>query len=289
MDQAQLRPSPPGEARLDGAAYPVVLEVFEGPLDLLLTLIRREQLDITSVALAQVTDQYLAHLSQLEAIDAGAIAEFCEVAASLMLIKSRALLPRAAAPDDEEDVDAQALVEQLRAYRRFKQVAEDLGQRERAGLRAFVRTAPPPDLKPEIKPGEASVADLAAAFEAALAQLLIEVEPDPVAEPPVARRQIRLADRFREIRGLLASRGRVSFREVLLGERRDREYVIVSFLAVLELLRRRFIRAVQAELFGDIELEARAEVEGWQAAELGEHESFLDEALPAEGGAEDGP
>ena len=288
MDLAQLRPSAPGEARADGAAYPVVLEVFEGPLDLLLTLIRREQLDITSVALAQVTDQYLAHLSRLEAIDAGAIAEFCEVAASLMLIKSRALLPRTVAPDDETDEDAQALVEQLRAYRRFKQVAEDLGHRERAGLRAFVRTAPPPDLKPEIKPGEASVADLAAAFEAALAQLLVEAEPEAAAEPPVERRQIRLGDRFREIRGLLASRGRVSFREILLGERRDREFVIVSFLAVLELLRRRFIRAVQTELFGDIDLEARPEAEGWQAAELGEHESFLDEAPPAEDAAEDG-
>ncbi len=255
----------------------MVLEVFEGPLDLLLTLIRRERLDITTVALAAVTDQYLAYLARLEAIDADAVAEFVEVASTLMLLKSRALLPRLAKLPEEELDSADELVERLRAYRRFKQVAEDLGQREQSGLRAYVRTAPPPDFEPEIRPGEVSVEDLAEAFATAMAQAAEAEEAQPQEDPTIRRRSVRLSDRLRDIRQLLARRGRISFTEVLLGERRDREYIIVSFLAVLELLRRRFLRAVQAELFGDIDLEARDDVQGWAAEQADDESSFLDE------------
>ncbi len=252
-------------------AYRVRLAVFEGPLDLLLTLIRREQLDITAVALAQVTDQYVAHVSRLAACDPDELAAFCEVASTLMLIKSRALLPRPPAPEPDEDADAMLLVERLRAYRQFKQAAAVLQQREHGGLRAFVRSAPPPDLPPRLDPSGVSLADLVAAFEAALAE--VEVEPPP---PPagVAPPRLRLADRFADIRELLRRQGRVTFREALLGARRDREYVVVSFLAVLELLRRGWVRATQPELFGEIVLELRADAEALADATVA---SFIDD------------
>jgi len=242
-------------------SFHVRLEVFEGPLDLLLALVGREALDITTVALAQVTDQYLAALTTLEEIDPGAMAAFCEVAATLILLKSRALLPRARVEAADEEADADELALRLRAYRRFRRAAERLGQREHAGLRAYVRLAPPPDLPPRLDPGDVAAADLARAFQAALAA----VEPAEVAaEPPagVKPHPVRLQDRLADIRALLASRGRIRFGEAILGERRDREFVVVSFLAVLELLRRRAVRAVQDELFGEIVLEARPEADG---------------------------
>ena len=249
------------------------LEVFDGPLDLLLTLIQRESLDISTVALAQVTDQYLAFLATLEIVDPAALADFCEVASTLIVIKSRALLPRPPVVAEVEQVDAEALVERLRNYRRFKRVAEELGERERAGVRAFARIAPPPDLPPILDAGGVSAVDLASAFQSALAEAAAAAAAaaagSPVAAAP-APHPVRLADRLLDIRTLLIARGgRLSFREVLLGERTDREYVIVSFLAVLELLRRQAIRAVQAELFGEIFLEARTDVQEDVNAEMG--------------------
>jgi segregation and condensation protein A len=235
------------------------MEVFDGPLDLLLVLVRRGGLEISCVALAQVTDQFLSYLSRLEAIDPSAIAAFCEEASTLMVIKSRTLLPRPPQVEPDEDADALALVERLRAYRQFKQVATGLGRREQGGLRAYARVAPLPDLPPKLDPGDVSAADLAAAFRAALAEADRQAAAEPPLGPPVPAPRLRLADRLVEIRSMLGERGRVTFREVLLGGRTDREYIIVSFLAVLELLRRAVIRAVQSDLFGEIVVELRPE------------------------------
>lgn len=252
-------------------AWRVRLDVFEGPLDLLLTLVQRQSLDITSLALAQVTDQYLRYLAALEFVDVGALADFCEVAATLILLKSRALLPRPPDPEPDEAADAEALAERLRQYQRVKQAAELLGERERTGLRAYVRAAPPPDIPPRLEPGNVSLADLTRAFEEALAEA--PLGPEEASGPAVPPNRVRLSERLQDIRSLLQRQQRVTFREVLLGERPTREYVVVSFLAVLELLRRRAIQAVQAELFGEILLELQPGEAGWANLE----ETFLDE------------
>jgi segregation and condensation protein A len=259
------------------APWRVRLEGFEGPLDLLLTLVQRQSLDITTLALAQVTDQYLAHLAGLEAVDAAAMAEFCEVAATLIVLKSRALLPRPPAPEPDELADAEALAERLRQYRRVRQAAELLGERERSGLRAFARAVPPPELPPRLEPGEVSPAQLALAFEAALAEAAA-ASPAPAGAPAVRPDPVRLADRVAHIRDLLGRRERVTFREVLIGDRPSREFVVVSFLAVLELLRRRAVRVVQEELFGEILIQRRLDEAGLRAqADAAAEESFLDE------------
>jgi segregation and condensation protein A len=236
--------------------FRVQIEVFEGPLDLLLTLVRREAIDITTVALARVTDAYLQYLTTLEAVDPDGLASFVEVASTLLVIKSRALLPRPPAVAVDEDADAQALVERLRAYRQYRRTAEQLGQRERSGMRAYVRVAPLPDVAAAMVPGEVSVAALAAAFERALVEASQRAE-EPPAGGPVPPHRVLLSERLADIRALLVARRRVAFGQVLIGQRRDREYIIVSFLAVLELLRRGMIRAVQEELFGEIILEMR--------------------------------
>jgi segregation and condensation protein A len=237
------------------AGFRVRLAVFEGPLDLLLTLVQRQSLDITTLALAQVTDQFLAYLRALEEIDAGALAAFCETAATLIVIKSRTLLPRPPAVGADEELAGDELAERLRTYRRLRAAAEQLGRREREGLRAYVRVAPPPELPPLVAPAEASPDELAAAFRAALAEARREAEAAP-AGPGVRPHPVRLADRLVAIRDLLVARGRLTFREALAGGA-SWEYIVVSFLAVLELLRRRVVAAVQPDLFGEIALEAR--------------------------------
>ena len=128
--------------------YRVTLEVFEGPLDLLLRLVEREELDITGVSLAAVADQYLAYVAALQEVSAANLADFLVIAARLLLIKSRSLLPRPECETDvseQEDVGEQ-LAQQLLEYKRFKEVAANLREIEAVGLRAFSRIAPPPQM-----------------------------------------------------------------------------------------------------------------------------------------------
>lgn len=244
--------------------YQVTLEVFEGPLDLLLALVRRAALDVSTLSLARVTHDYLDYLSRLEEIDPGALAEFCETASILLLLKSQTLLPRPPeAQLDEEEDDADLLAQRLREYRRFRDAADHLAERHQRGLRAYVRVAAPVEVAPRLDPGEVSVAELAAAFEAALAEAL-DRETDEERPAAVLPHRYRLSERLREIGELLLARRSVSFHELLVGDHLDREYIIVSFLAVLELLRRSAVRAVQEELFGRISIELRPETaERW--------------------------
>src|SRR3990170_1663809 len=137
LDAAQTTPNP---------AFQLQLPVFEGPLDLLLYLIEREELDITAVSLAQVADQYLSYLHSGERIDADALAEFIAVGARLLYIKSRALLPRPPSDGEELEEMGDDLVQRLREYRRFKEAAAALRAIEEQGLRAYPRLAPPPSL-----------------------------------------------------------------------------------------------------------------------------------------------
>src|SRR5574339_243969 len=130
--------------------YTVRTPVYEGPLDLLLDLIERAELDITSVSLATVTDQYLASIKNLEQINADEISAFLVIAAKLLQIKSEALLPRPASrPPGEEDI-GRSLVDQLKLYKRFKEIGGWMNERQHANLRTFLRVAPPPKVEPKL-------------------------------------------------------------------------------------------------------------------------------------------
>ena len=127
-------------------AFQLQLPVFEGPLDLLLYLIERQELDITAVSLVQVTDQYLSYLRSGEQIDATALAEFIATGARLLLLKSRALLPKPPVEEEPEEDLGEELVRRLREYRRFKEVAGALRDIEESGRHAYPRQAPPPSV-----------------------------------------------------------------------------------------------------------------------------------------------
>jgi segregation and condensation protein A len=230
---------------VDHLDYTITLPVFEGPLELLLRLIEREELDITSVALAHVAEQYLAHVRSMEAPDPASLSAFLVVAARLLLLKSRALLPQPpatddAAPDDDDD----ALVRQLQDYQRFRRLAALLRLYE--GRRMYLRLAPPP--APRAASLDHTVADLIAAIQRRM-QLMLPLDPPPVALP--APKIVTVGDMVERIRALLSERSWIAFEEITSLTARRIE-IIVAFWAVLEMWKRRAVTVEQTGLFGAI-------------------------------------
>jgi segregation and condensation protein A len=240
-----------------GSAYPVTLPSFEGPLDLLLQLIEKEELDISEVSLVAVTDQYLQTIEQMSDVEAGALADFLVIASRLLFIKSRALLPKTGpVEDDEEEDSADALVRQLLEYRMFKEIANQLRDREEEGLRSYIRLAPRPEIERRLDLSDVDLEKLHRALRRALARI-----PSDPPLPRVKTYTITVAEQIENVRSFVFSRVRrasgeaapVSFTE-LLSRNRTRMEVIVTFLAVLELIKQREILAEQDATFGEIML-----------------------------------
>ena len=237
-------------ARHQAHAYKVTTPVYEGPLDLLLQLIERAELDITKLALAQVTDQYLEHLHNLQERTAEEVSAFLVIASKLIQIKSETLLPRQPVREEGEEDPGEALARQLIVYKRFKEIANFLAEREAAGLRTYIRLASPPKVEGKLDLRGIDLADLAQAAQAVFAQADRRPPLSTVVAPPrvTIREKISLIARF------LRQRGAISFRS-LLSNRPNSLDVVVTFLAMLELIKRRLIRVQQEQLFGEIQLE----------------------------------
>lgn len=228
--------------------FQVKLDEFEGPLDLLLYLIEREELDITRVSLARVTGAYLEYIRVLEQLQVDAVADFLVVAAKLLLIKSEALLPRPPAPQPDGEEDAgDELVRQLLLYKQYKESARTLAEREAAGLRTYVRVAPPPKIEAKLDLSNVTVDMLIKAVRGVLDM----EKPAPPVGTVVKPFTLTIRDQMGLIERMLRYRPHISFRR-MLRRSRDRIEVIVTFLAVLELLRRRKVDVQQEALFGDI-------------------------------------
>ncbi len=240
--------------------YVVELPVFQGPLDLLLHLIEKEELDITRVALAQVTDQYLAYLERMPQRDPAELSAFLVVAAKLLWIKSQALLPRSPVVDTEQEDDAEDLVRQLQEYKRYKEIARQFQQWVQQGRHAFGRFAPPP--VPTPRPAEIEGATMQALLSA-LQLRLQEMADDETTQPLPVPRRVTLADKARQIHNLVKERGTVTFHD-LLEQAPTREEVVVTLWTVLELFKRRWITVEQEELFGTITIHlATAAADDW--------------------------
>jgi segregation and condensation protein A len=229
--------------------YTVRLPVYEGPLDLLLDLIERAELDITKIALAQVTDQYLAHLRQMAERDLADLASFLVVAARLLQIKSEALLPRPPEREPGEEDPGDALARQLILYRQFKQAAGELGARLEAGLHSYARLAPPPRGEPHLDLGKLGPDDL----RRTLQQVLASTRAEPELADSIVAPRINIRHKIALIFEALRRRGRMEFGE-LLRRSRSRLEVVVSFLAVLELIKQRQVLALQERPFESIEI-----------------------------------
>ena len=232
-----------------GSSYSVQLPVFEGPLDLLLQLIEREQLDITKVALASVTDQYLEYLEQLPQRPLGELVEFLVIAAKLLQIKSEALLPSPPSREEGEEDPGDALARQLLLYRQFKQAAGQLESREQAGLRTYLRTSIQPALTPQLDLAGLGAGALMEAMLEALTAMGDSSSLEEGAEPP----KIAIREKIEAVLAALAERDVVTFQAILSGAA-SRLDIVVSFLAVLQLIKSNRVIARQERLFADISL-----------------------------------
>lgn len=230
--------------------YRVSLPVFEGPLDLLLHLIERQELDITQVSLALVTNQYLDYLAQLSERDLDNLADFVVVAARLLLIKSRVLLPQPPAPPSlaAEDGDVGAdLVQQLVEYKKFKEVAGWLSDQEAKGFRSYVRLAPAPLMDRSLELGDVTLDNLLEALH----EVLAAKPSTPSVNGEVSPLFITVAGQMDLIVQETTHKRRIGFLG-LMERAANRLEVIVTLLALLELVKQLRVTMSQDHPFGDI-------------------------------------
>jgi len=238
--------------------YNVALPVYEGPLDLLLQLIERAELDITAVSLAQVTDQYLAYIHEMQ-VPPDEISAFLVVAAKLIQIKSEALLPRPPVREAGEEDPGESLARQLRIYKRFKELANWLDDRQEKRLRTYLRVVSPLHVEGKLDLSDVTLTDLLAAAQTIFAAEQNKAELGTVISAP----RITIREKIAWIASRLAQEPCTSFRS-LLGKKPSRLEVVVTFLALLELAKRYRVSVTQERLFDDIRIEKTAE---WQENE----------------------
>jgi segregation and condensation protein A len=232
--------------------YKVKLEVFEGPLDLLLFLIKKEEIDIYDIPITKITQQYIEYLELMELLDLDIAGEFLVMAATLMHIKSKMLLPpeeRAMDIEDEEDPRAE-LVRQLLAYKAFKEAAERLQGLEERQLDIFHRPGEPDGLNVQLEGErffEASLFDLISAFSAVLENVPKETFLE------VIKDQVTVEQKVHDILHMLVEKASLSLK-ALFDKARSKIEMVTVFLAILELIKTQSIIAVQKELFGEIEI-----------------------------------
>ncbi len=223
---------------------------FEGPLDLLLALIKEHQVDLFDIPIARITESYLATLEALKELDIDVAGEFLQMAAQLMLMKSKLLLPRTEVAGDAQPEDTGAdpraeLVRRLLEYQKYKAAGEDLGRHDILDRDVFARRARPvPMPQPDGPEGLADVSVFK--LIEALDRALKDARPDP--EHEVEADRLSITDAISRVAEVLRSRRRVSFRDLLApdGRRGIRTGIIAAFLAILEMARLKLVRIFQA-------------------------------------------
>lgn len=232
-------------------SYKIKLEIFEGPLDLLLYLVKKDHLNIYDIPISKVTDQYLAYIELMRMLDLNIAGEFLVMAATLLQIKSKMLLP----PEEDQLQEAEQdpreeLVKRLLEYERFKEIADDLRQKEISQQDVFKR-ASPQELGPSPKESEiyfeASIFDLISAFSKALQDVPKEIFYE------VIKDEFTIEEKVHQILHLLLVKDSIALSE-LFGQTKNKIEIVVMFLAILELIRIKEIVARQKELFDEIEI-----------------------------------
>ncbi|AXS81754.1 MULTISPECIES: ScpA family protein [Marinobacter] len=232
-------------------ALAVFLEAFEGPLDLLLYLIRRQNMNILDIDVSEITRQYMDYIGAVEAMRFELAAEYLVMAATLAEIKSRMLLPRQESDDDEE-VDPRAeLIRRLQQYERFKQAAEDIDALPRLERDSFAASAALPGMPSSQPHPDVDLREMLLALQGVLRRA------DLFTSHHVERERLSTRERMSAILSALQDDHFVTFESLFTAEE-GRLGVVVTFLATLELVKEQLIEVVQAEVLGPIHVRARA-------------------------------
>jgi len=234
-------------------ALEVFLEAFEGPLDLLLYLIRRQNLDILEIDVSEITRQYVSYVEMMEAIQFELAAEYLVMAAMLAEIKSRMLLPRSESIEDEEDEDPRAtLIRRLQEYERFKHAAEDIDELPRMHRDVHIAKAESPDRNLTRPEPDVDLKELLLSLSEILRRA------DMFESHHVEREKLSTRERMGQVLDKLAGQQFVPFVS-LFTVKEGRLGVVVTFLAVMELIKESLVEIVQTDAFGPIHVKARVQ------------------------------
>ena len=228
----------------EGEELKLTIGEFSGPLDLLLYLIRQEQVDIYDIPLARITDEYLRYLELMQELDIAVAGDFLVMAATLIELKTKMLLPRDPfAPAEEQDDPRRDLIDQLLEYQKYKAAAQMLWSRATVERAVFKRAEIETDKSnPEVTVG---LFDLLKVFQDILSRHKEEVMME------IGREEISMSEMLERLRNMVMSAGELNLR-VFFERSRSRRELVVAFLSVLELVRTKEIKLIQEQTFGDI-------------------------------------
>lgn len=229
-------------------ALEIILEAFEGPLDLLLYLIKRQNLDILQVPIAEITRQYMTYIDLMQTLKIEIAAEYLVMAAMLAEIKSRMLLPRPAEMDEEDDPRAE-LVRRLQEYERFKQAAQDIDELPRVGREVYLTDAELPELERDRPVPEVDLRDLLMAFKDAMARSAM------YSHHQIQREALSVRERMSRVLEIITADGFTDYTSLFTMEEGLRG-LVVTLLALLELVKEQLIDLVQSEPFASIHIKA---------------------------------
>lgn len=243
-------------------AIPVKLEVFEGPLDLLLHLIEKNKIDIYDIPIALITEQYMEYLKAMEKQDLDNMSEFLVMAATLLKIKSRMLLPQEESEEEEQEDPRQELVERLLEYKMYKFMSLELRDRHTdADKMMFKKSTLPPevaDFKEEINLeeliGDLTLSKLNDIFRSVMKKQVDKIDPVRSTFGKIEKEEVNLSKKMRYVQEYGLANKKFSFRK-LLEEQSDKMDLIVTFLCILELMKMGRVSIVQEEIFDDIMIE----------------------------------
>ncbi len=264
---------------------PLKLQVFEGPMDLLMHLIEKNKIDIYDIPIVTITDQYLEYVRQMEHSDMNVTSEFLVMAATLLDIKSRMLLPREEDEEGEEEDPRDELVRRLLEYKMYKFMSEELREKSRhAGLSYFREQDLPEEVRSYVPPlnyeeliGDRTAQSLRNVFADVMKRRKSRVDPIRSGFGKIHREVISVADKTLYIRAYLQSHPHADFREMLELED-SKEEIIVTFLVILELMKHQKIRITQEEAFGKILIDLVDPEEDSSTEEGSTEESFTEDS-----------
>lgn len=245
----------------------VTLEKFEGPLDLLLHLIEKNKINIYDIPIVEITEQYMDYIRQMQEQDMEVMSEFIVMAATLLNIKSKMLLPQEAPENTEEAIDPrQELVERLLQYKMYKYASLELSDRQLdAGRVLFKEANLPPEIADYKEPidTQALLSDLTlqklhSIFESVMKKQVDKIDPVRSKFGRIEKEEVSMSVKMREIQEYALANKRFSFRALLM-EQYDKMDVVVTFLCILELMKIGRMHVVQEEIFDEIEIEYLAE------------------------------
>ena len=242
----------PKDLYIPPQALEVFLEAFEGPLDLLLYLIRRQNLDILDIDVSQITEQYMQYVELMDAMQFELAAEYLLMAAMLAEIKSRMLLPRSTEAQVEEEDPRAQLIRRLQEYERFKKAAEDIEELPRLERDTWVGSAAPPPVEKERPEPDVDMRELLLVLSDVLRRA------EMYESHHVQREALSTRERMSEVLERLQGQQFVPFVS-LFHAREGRLGVVVTFLAIMELIKESLVEIVQTENFGPIHIKARGE------------------------------